>query len=94
MDDQALIEDHERRIVAAIFAWGLSLASLVLVSGFLLEVFSGDTALGSLDVAHPGGRSAAGGLMGLGIGLLAATPVANIAALMYPWAGNAGSSRL
>lgn len=86
MDDQALIEDHERPIVAAIFAWGLLLASLAMVAGVLLGFVSGDTALRSLDVAHPGDMSPASALTGLGIGILAATPVAHIAALMYLWA--------
>lgn len=86
MDNQTVLEDHERRIVAAIFTWGLSLSSLAMVVGFLIGLVSGDTALGSVDVAHLGDLSAAGALMAVGIGILAATPVANIGALLYYWA--------
>jgi hypothetical protein len=86
MDDHALLDAGERRIVEIVFRWGLSLASLCMAVGMVLALVSGETTFGAVDLTHLGDMSGPGALMGVGIGILAAIPATNILVLMFFWA--------
>lgn len=80
------LEDHERRIVSTIFVWGLSVSTVAMVAGFLLHLANGNGVVAAVDFSHIGDMTLPGALMGTGIGIMAATPVANVAALLFFWA--------
>lgn len=86
MDERTLLDDTERRIVEIVFRWGLALAVLTMTAGLVLDLVSGETTMPAVDLAHLGNMSGPEALMGVGIGILAATPATNIVALMVFWA--------
>lgn len=85
MIDDTTLEEGERRIVATIFVWGVSLSVLAMIAGFVLSIFNENQTIGAIDLAHLGDMTPAGALMAAGIGILAATPVANVIALLIFW---------
>jgi len=85
MSNRTTLEDGERRIVATIFVWGVSLSVLAMVAGFVLSISNENQTIGTIDLSHLEEMTLAGALMTGGIGILTATPVANVIALLILW---------
>lgn len=82
---RSLLEARERRIVEIVFRSGLLLSLLAMTAGLAIWFASGSPALAAVDLTHLEDMSNPSRLMGIGIGILAATPAANIVALMLLW---------
>jgi hypothetical protein len=85
MADSVRLDDRERRIVEIVFKVGLVLSTGLMTAGLLLGFASGHAASSAVDLTHLGDMSTPGALMAVGIGILGATPAANILALIFLW---------
>jgi len=86
MDDRWSNGDMERIIVKTIYTYGVVLSMTSMTAGLLLKFITHDPSSGPADLMHLGAASIPDALMAVGIGILAATPLANVATLMQHWA--------
>jgi uncharacterized membrane protein len=76
----------ERIIVKTIYTYGLILSMTSMTAGLLLKFITHEPSSGPADLLHLGATSIPDTLMSVGIGILAATPLVNVVALMQHWA--------
>jgi len=86
MNDRRSHEHMERIIVKTIYTYGLVLSMTSMTAGLLLKFITHDPSSGPADLVHLGAASIPDALMAVGIGILAATPLVNVVALMQHWA--------
>lgn len=85
-----MAEDREatgRQLIGWVLRTGLVIATLLLLAGIAMKVVSGDTATPALELGSLlAPRSAADGLLGAGVLVLAVTPFVRVLALAGVWA--------
>lgn len=86
MDDRRSHGHMERIIVKTIYTYGLILSMTSMTAGLLLKFITHEPTSGPADLLHLGVASIPDTLMSVGIGILAATPLVNVVALMQHWA--------